>query len=362
MQKKYGGGYTIASCLPPPLSLPPFCHGASSRLHRNGNIAHAQGGPPFRTDDPDTPGNRHWEINIGVIGERNPGGGDYDVPNIDLNYGLGDRLQLKYEVPIAVHETRPQPATATDPATSGSVIGGLGESLMGVKWRFYEHHPGDPWLRGRFGTGLLALFGHQKEQSQPADISGDSPGDADAPKTNLEFGTYPQLSLDNPTSAIRRGLVPQGPNFYLPVEVNGRIGWLRFNADAGYNFGNKILPQSWNRGFLLGHEFSDSTEAYLEVYDLQDANRTAPGRGVGDFASGDVKQRETTIGLGGRQAVNKAKTLNFLLMGGRSWQKVTADNSQPSWIAYVGLQILLGPKQPLTSAQVQPKPPNLRMK
>ena len=42
------------------------------------------------------------------------------------------------------------------------------------------------------------------------------------------------------------------------------------------NFGNKNLPQSWNRGFLLGHEFSDSTEAYLEIYDLQDANRIKP--------------------------------------------------------------------------------------
>jgi len=27
--------------------------------------AHSQGGPPFITDDPGTPGNRHWEINLG---------------------------------------------------------------------------------------------------------------------------------------------------------------------------------------------------------------------------------------------------------------------------------------------------------
>jgi hypothetical protein len=306
--------------------------------------ARAQGGPPFRTDDPDPPGNKHWEINFGFIGDRNPGAGQYQVPDFDINYGLGDRIQLKYELPIAIEETRPQPATGTNPAAPGQVIGGLGESLLGIKWRFYQHHPGDPWIKGRFGTGLLAVFGHHKEQAQPADLAGDSPaGDADEP--NLSFGTYPQLFLDNPTTAVPRGLVAPGPNFYLPVEVNGRIGWLRFNADVGYNFGNKILPQSWNRGFLLGREFGNSTEAYLEIYDLQDANRTAAGRGVGNFASGESKQRETTLGLGGRQALNKEKTLNFLLMGGRSWQKVTADNSQPSWIAYVGLQVLLGPKE-----------------
>ena len=57
-------------------------------------IAHAQGGPPFRTDDPDTPGNHHWEINYGFIGDRNPGTGAYQVPDFDINYGLGDRIQL----------------------------------------------------------------------------------------------------------------------------------------------------------------------------------------------------------------------------------------------------------------------------
>ena len=325
-------------------------------------LAHAQGGPPFRTDDPDTPGNQHWEINFGWIGERNPGGGDYQVPDFDINYGLGDRVQLKYEIPIAIHETRAQPAMGTGPATTGTVIGGLGESLLGIKWRYYEHKAGAPWIKGAFGTGLLALFKH-KEETAPAADSGNSPeGDAEEAKTNLEFGTYPQLFLDNPTSAVPRGLVAPGPNFYLPVEISGRIGWLRFNFDAGYNFGNKILPQSWNRGGILGHEFSDSTEAYLEIYDLQDANRTAPGRGVGNFPSGESKQRETTIGLGGRQSINKAKTLNLLLMGGRSWQKVTADNSQPSWIAYVGMQVLLGPKEAQPPAPEIVKPPNPGMR
>jgi hypothetical protein len=316
-------------------------------------LAHAQGGPPFRTDDPDTPGNKHWEVNIGFIGERNPGGGDYQVPDFDINYGLGDRLQLKYEVPIAIHETRAQPASGTDPATTGTVIGGLGESLLGIKWRYYEHKAGAPWIKGAFGTGLLGVFGRNKVQTQPADVSGDAPGDADAPKTNLEFGTYPQIFLDNPTRSVPRGVVPPGPDFYLPIEVNGRIGGLRFNADCGYNFGNKNLPQSWNRGFIVGHEFSDATEAYLEIYDLQDANRIKPE---------DVKARETTIGLGGRQSVNKAKTLNLLLMAGRSWQKVTANNSQPSWIAYVGLQVLLGPKEPGAPMQVVPIPPNVGKK
>ena len=116
------------------------------------------------------------------------------------------------------------------------------------------------------------------------------------------------------------------------------------DGEVGYNFGNHAVPQSWGRGLLVGHEFSDRTEAYLELYDQQDANRVAAGQGVGNFATGLPKQRQTTLGLGGRQALNQAKTLNLLLMGGRSFQAVSADNSQPGWIAYVGLQVLLGPK------------------
>jgi hypothetical protein len=55
-----------------------------------------QGGPPFRTDDPETPGDHHWEIKFGSIGDRNPAAGAYQVPDFDINYGLGDRIQLKY--------------------------------------------------------------------------------------------------------------------------------------------------------------------------------------------------------------------------------------------------------------------------
>lgn len=310
-----------------------------------GLVAHAQGGPPFRTDDPETPGNKHWEINFGWVGDRNPAAGDYEVPDFDFNYGLGDRIQLKYELPIAIEESRPLPAMQNQPAQTASVIGGLGESLLGIKWRFYEHHPGDPMLHGRLGTGLRSVF--HPPQVEPAAASGDSPGAADSPEqvVNLSISTYPQLFLDNPTRAVPRGLVSPGPQFYLPVEINARIGPVRLDGEVGYNFGNHAVPQSWGRGLLVGHEFTDRTEAYLEFYDQQDANRIAAGQGVGEFATGLSKQRQITLGLGGREALNHAKTINLLLMGGRAIQKVTAENSEPGWIAYVGFQVLLGPQE-----------------
>ena len=306
--------------------------------------AHAQGGPPFRTDDPETPGNHHWEINFGFIGDRNPAAGAYQVPDFDINYGLGDRIQLKYEIPIAIEEARPLPVTPSTPVQEGLVLGGLGESLLGIKWRFYEHHPGDPWTKDRFGTGLLTAFRHETP-TVPAAASGDAPAVQEAPEqvVNLSVSTYPQLFLDNPTRSVPRGVVAPGPSFFLPIEVNARLGPIRLDGEVGYNFGNHQVPQSWGRGLLIGHEFSDRTEAYIELYDVQDANTLRAGQGVGQFATGQTKQRETTLGLGGRQSLNKAKTRNLLLMGGRSFQTVTTTNGQPSWIAYVGLQVLLGP-------------------
>lgn len=300
----------------------------------------AQGGPPFRTDDPETPGNKHWEINFGWIGDRNAAAGAYQVPDFDINYGLGDRIQLKYEIPIAIEEARPLAATPTQPAQEGLVLGGLGESLLGVKIRFYEHHPGDPW----FGRNPPS---RKEDAGEPAEEK----------PVNFSVGTYPQLSLDNPTRSIRRGIVAQGPDFFEPLEMNARIGPIRLDGEVGYHFGNRALPQSWIRGLIVGHEFSERTEAYAEIYDQQDANRIPAGLGMGQFATGLSKQRETTLGLGGRQALNKDKTLLLMLMGGRSFQAVSPQNSQPSWIAYVGFQVLLGPKEPV-SPQVERTVPN----
>jgi hypothetical protein len=331
--------------------------GTLSSLLLLAGSACAQGGPPFRTDDPETPGNKHLEVNFGFIGDGNPASGAYQAPDFDFNYGLGERLQLKYELPIAIEETEAQPAAFGHGPTSGQVIGGLGNSLLGIKWRFYEHREGDPRFNNRFGTGLSDVFGRFRK-AKPAESAGALPGTGDAAsRVNLSVSTYPQLFVDNPTRAVARGLIAPGPSFFLPLEINGRLGPLRVDGEVGYNFGNRNVPQSWSRGVLVGHEFTDSTEAYTELYDQQDANRLPSGRGVGQFATGYSKQRQLTLGLGGRQALNHRKTLSLLLMGGRSFQSVSSTNSQPSWIAYVGLQVLLGPKDRVTP-QVQQKLPD----
>lgn len=268
----------------------------------------AQAGPPFLTDDPETPGNRHWEINLGWTADHNPGQSYYQVPDFDFNYGLGDRIQLKYELPISV---------ATN--AQNTTVAGPGESLLGIKWRYYEHRRADA-----------------------------QPGDNKA--VNFALGAYPQLYLNNPTGSVRRGVVLPGPQYLLPLEANGRIGWLRWDGEVGYLFSNRHTPDDWVRGLVAGHEFTEKTELYAELFDEQDANRIG----------GLPKQRFSTLGLGGRQALDHDNSILLLFMGGRSFQTVTPANGQPSWIAYIGLQFLLGPKE--QNPQVEKKLPDEQAK
>jgi hypothetical protein len=267
-------------------------------------LSHAQGGPPFITDDPGTPGNKHWEINLGWTANHNPGNAYYQTPDIDLNYGWGDRIQLKYELPMAVY---------TDPGNTTRA--GLGDSFPGIKWRAYEHH-----------------------------TAGEPKSDENM---NFSLGTYPQVYINNPTNAVERGLVETGPQYYLPLEMTTKWGPINFNGEVGHWFGNRHIPSRWGRGLIAGHEFNDRTEIYGEIYDLQDANR------IGSTP----KQRALTFDVGGRQSLNRANTIRLLFMGGRALQTVTRQNSEPNWIAYLGVQLLFGPKDKDTETPVTPNQP-----
>src|SRR5258707_6035916 len=57
-------------------------------------IVFGQGGPPMITDDPGTPGNGKWENNFAITFEHRPDETGHEVPAIDLNYGVGEHIQL----------------------------------------------------------------------------------------------------------------------------------------------------------------------------------------------------------------------------------------------------------------------------
>src|SRR5438045_9635801 len=79
------------------------------------------------TDDPGTPGDRKWEINLAIAFEHRDGKTSLDLPAIDLNYGAGEHIQLTLQTaPVLLKREDHGP------------LGGLGATETAVKWRFLD--------------------------------------------------------------------------------------------------------------------------------------------------------------------------------------------------------------------------------
>ena len=176
--------------------------------------ADAHGGPPLLTDDPDTPGPNHWEINAGTTSEYAAHEWEIATPLLDINYGVGERLQLKYQVQANV--------LAPD---KGSVIAGMGNSLAGVKWRFLDQTNAS-WL---------------------------------------ELSTYPQLEFVYPGSSGQRGLAMRGDNILLPMEWEHKFDKLTIYGDGGYIWSEHHPDSIWY-GLAGEYELSEKFSLMGEFY------------------------------------------------------------------------------------------------
>ncbi|MDB5988480.1 MAG: hypothetical protein JWR16_3533 [Nevskia sp.] len=173
----------------------------------------AQGGPPMVTDDPDTPGDNHWEINLAAEAQRTRGVWNYDLPDADINYGLGEHLQLKIDTPWALQ--------ANDGA---GVHSGLGTTELGVKWRFVD-----------------------REQA------------------GFSASIYPQLSINLMQSSPRRGLTEPGKSWFLPLEISTEFDGFGLAAEAGRDISAHGGDQ-WIGGGVLAHACPAGIECLLEVH------------------------------------------------------------------------------------------------
>jgi hypothetical protein len=177
-------------------------------------LARAQGGPPFLTNDPGTPGDANWEINVGSMQSVARGGSSYQVPQLDINLGLGDRIQLTYEIPYA------QQADAGQPLHSG-----WGNAFTGVKWRFLD----------------------QGEQG-------------------WQVSAFPQIETGVSTHAQLTGIGIAGPRYLVPLEVARPLGPLQFNVEAGYYIPGSG-PKERILGFVAGRSVTMRLELDAEIYD-----------------------------------------------------------------------------------------------
>ena len=173
----------------------------------------AQGGPPMITDDPGTPGNGKWEINLPIAFEHRPGEWALDAPGLDLNYGLGDRIQLTLQTAVGLLKR-----------SDSGLIGGLGGAEAAVKWRFVDE-----------------------------EVSG------------FALSTFPRVLFNPVRSSVRRGLADSGTRFQAPVEFAKTIG--RFGI--GCEFGPLLSTaggSGWLYGLIGGVNVSKKMELMAELH------------------------------------------------------------------------------------------------
>jgi hypothetical protein len=177
-------------------------------------IAFGQGGPPMITDDPGTPGNGKWEDNLAIIFEHRPDETSIDLPEIDLNYGVGEHIQLTLQTaPVLLKRS------------GHGLIGGLGGIEAAVKWRFL-----------------------------------------DQVTSGFDMSMFPRAIFNLTQSSVRRGLAEDGTRFQIPFQIAKTFG--HFHADVEFGPRASTVGQSeWLHGIVCGLDVAKSTMLMAELHD-----------------------------------------------------------------------------------------------
>jgi hypothetical protein len=165
------------------------------------------------TDDPGTPGKGMWEVAFLSTMGRSREGWIFELPKIDLNYGLGNHIQLKVEAPWLVMKEVGERAKT-----------GPGNSMLGVKWHFIDEE------RGGF-----------------------------------DLSTYPQLAFNNATRSVARGLADKGTRLFLPVEAAKKFGTVEVTSEVGYRIVQNE-PDEWEYGLLFARQVTRRVELMGELH------------------------------------------------------------------------------------------------
>jgi hypothetical protein len=147
-----------------------------------------------------------------VAGPDGPGSKDCRAA-VDINFGLGDGIQLTYET-----------AWLRVQNLGESTKFGLGQSNPGLKWRFY-----------------------------------------DAGEDGLSISLFPQFFLNNPNDAVGRGITAPTDSFLMPAEFSKKFGPVDIDYEIGYLAVHKG-PDGWITGLAVGHDFAPRLELDGEFY------------------------------------------------------------------------------------------------
>lgn len=173
------------------------------------------------TDDPGTPGSGKWENNIAIAFEHRPGETSYDVPAVDLNYGVGEHIQLTLQTgPVVLKRSDHGP------------IGGLGGTEAAVKWRFFDED-----------------------------------------KTGFDMSMFPRVIFNVVQSSARRGLAEDGTRFQIPFQVARTFGPWHVDGEIG-PLASSVGRSEWVYGVVAGYDLAKPTMLMAELHGTSRMNFT----------------------------------------------------------------------------------------
>jgi len=173
---------------------------------------------------------------------------------------------LKYEVPWLALDERGK-----------HTKNGLGNSLVGVKWRFFDQD-----------------------------------------RQGIDMSVYPQIEFNNSQSSYNRGLVEKGMGFVLPVQLQKSWGAISLNPELGYAF-HEYHENEWIYGLAMGYQASSNLELLMEVSGV-----TQDG----------FHDDELVFNLGARLELSETHAL--LISAGRSFR--SSASGEPQFLLYAGVQ------------------------
>ena len=177
------------------------------------SIAFAQGGPPLTTDDPGTPGDGHWELNIASQWNPNEDGSNLQLPLLDINYGYGAHLQFNLNTSL-INAIPNQDRAKT----------GVSVASLATKWRFID------------------------EQVLGINVS-----------------TYPRVSFHHPLASDNPAINAPGTSYLLPIELSKQLGPIGVNPEVGFGWYTQTSSE-WVYGLALSYSWAKETEALVEIH------------------------------------------------------------------------------------------------
>ncbi len=137
------------------------------------------------------------------------------------------------------------------------------------------------------------------------------------------MSVYPQLQVENSTGSVARGIAEPGPNLFLPLEVGHDFGKTRLIGELGYQY-FRTRENEWVAGLLGALQVSDALEVMAEVR---------------SFSENLLNHGDVVVNLGLRRVLSpRVKLLASVGTG------LTNNADTPTFIAYLGVQLVLGEK------------------